>query len=81
MRTLHSPGSVEHNIGVAFSLVRAIAHDPSLLEEIPDGASVVPLPADDPQQREDGQRMGLRAAEAGESVYLIQLPTLPALVK
>lgn len=80
MRTQHSHGSVEYNIGVAFSLARAIIADPSLLEVIPDGA-VVPLPADDPQQREDSQRMGIRAADKGASVYLMHLPTLPEPVR
>lgn len=74
MRTLHAPGSVEHNIGVAFSLARAILNDPSLLQEIPDGAVVIPLPDDDPRQRQDHTRRAEVAHERTAAVVRLDVP-------
>lgn len=76
MKTQYKPGSAEHSIETAFAFIRLTMEDTSLLEEIPNGATVVPLPADDPEQIEISIRMGIRAARNGDNVYLMQIPSL-----
>lgn len=69
--------SVERSIDEAFEIGRAIIADPSLLDDIPNGATLVLLPDDDPDRSEERKALGLAALERGESVYFKRVPHLP----
>lgn len=62
-------GVTERNIGLTFDLARAIATDSALLAEIPDGATVILLPDDDPELAARNLAGGCRRVRAGENVY------------
>ena len=47
--------------------------DPSLFMEIPDGATLILIPDDDPEQAEAEIEVGLQAVKRGENVYFRHL--------
>jgi len=61
---------VDRNIRLGFQLARDIVDDPSLLDEIPEGATVVLIPDDDAELAEANLRQGIAAFRAGANVYL-----------
>lgn len=70
-------GVVERNIGLTFELIQAIADDPALLEEIPHGATVILIPADDPDLAARNIAGGHRRVLAGENVYFRHVRRAP----
>lgn len=68
--------AAERNITAAFDFAAAILDDPALLDTVPDGATVVFLPDDDPAMLESNLRLGTDAARNGANVYFIHVPSL-----
>ncbi len=77
MPTKEPTSSVERSIDEAFEIGRAIIADPSLLDDIPNGATLVLLPDDDPGRAAERKALGLAALERGESVYFKRVSHLP----
>lgn len=75
MSVLTPTDSAERNITAAFDFATAILDDPSLLDTVPDGATVVFLPDDDPAMLESNLRLGDNATRNGANVYFIHVPT------
>jgi hypothetical protein len=67
---------VQRNISLSFDFAKAIVDDPTILEEIPDGATLVLLPDDDPELSRENLRLGVEAAERGENVYIRHVGSL-----
>ena len=59
----------ERNLTLSTELARAIIDDPVLLEEIPEGATVILLPDDDPDLAQANLELGWVALKRGEDVY------------
>ncbi|TVR75569.1 MAG: hypothetical protein EA415_03570 [Sphaerobacteraceae bacterium] len=60
----------ERNITLSFEFARSIVDNPSILDEIPDGATLILLPSDEPDLVRENFRLGIAVAERGENVYL-----------
>jgi hypothetical protein len=65
---------VAKNLDLAARWVRMIFLDPTLLDQIPEGANVVFLPEDDPELAEANRRGGEAMRRAGKTVSFIPLP-------
>lgn len=59
-----------NNVGVAFDFARSIVDDPTILDEIPDGATLVLIPDNDPEAMNKNLEFARAALERGEDVYL-----------
>lgn len=70
----------ERNITLSFEFAKSIIDDPAILEEIPNGSTVVLLPEDEPDLAEENLRLGLEAAERGENVYIRHVKNLSSAV-
>jgi hypothetical protein len=66
----------ERNITLSFEFARSIVDNPSILDEIPDGATLILLPSDEPDLVRENLRLGIAAAERGENVYLRHVSSL-----
>jgi hypothetical protein len=66
----------ERNIHAAFELARQIIDDPSILDNIPDGASIVFIPRDDPEAAASNRQLGMKILESGEDVYFRHVESL-----
>lgn len=62
--------TVEGNINLGFDFVSAAIDDPSLLDGIPQGATLVLLPEDDPDLTETNLGIAVRAAREGKTVVI-----------
>jgi hypothetical protein len=60
----------ERNIEHAFAYARSIVDDPTLLDEIPDGAAVVLIPRDDPELVKASIEQAVKLVQAGMTVLL-----------
>jgi hypothetical protein len=60
----------EKNIALAFRFMRDVVDDPSLLDQIPNNATIVFLPEDDPEQVEANLQLAINSARSGKNVYL-----------
>lgn len=69
---------VERNIALAFAFAQAVLADPVLRDRIPDGATVVLLPEDDPALARFNLDLGVRKVLAGEDVYFHHVHARPA---
>lgn len=58
-----------------FDLIEAAIDDASVLDDIPNGAVLVLLPADDPAFAEEALALGVKAVREGRNVYFKHLPT------
>lgn len=67
--------SVERNMDLAFQFIGQILNDPALLDEIPDGATVVLLPDDDPGQTNANIDLAVDSARDGSNVYMRHIET------
>ena len=56
-------------IALTFDFNRAILADPSILDDIPDGATIVLIPSEDPELAEAEVEQGLAALRQGRDVY------------
>lgn len=61
---------------MAFDLARLALEDPTMLDRIPNGATVMLLPDDDPSVTDDNIRDGIDAIAAGANVYFMHVRTL-----
>jgi hypothetical protein len=61
---------IERNLDLARDHLQAILDNPDLLDEIPDGATVVLLPAGDPELFETNLRIAVSRARQRDNVYL-----------
>lgn len=60
---------VAETLDLAKRFINAIFDDPSLLDDIPEGANVIFLPHDDPDLAERNRAAGLRMRAAGHLVH------------
>ena len=60
----------EKNIDLTFNWLHSVLDDPSILEEIPNHASIVFLPEDDPELCEANLQMAMNSARQGRDMYL-----------
>lgn len=74
------PGFTERNITLSFEFAKSIVDDPAILDEVPDGATLVLLPSDEPDLARENLRLGIAAAERGENVYLRHVSSLSSSV-
>lgn len=78
--TAPKPATPEHmkrNIGLGFDLFEAILDDVAILDEIPNGATVVLLPDDDQVLFDANIALGVNAARQGRDVLLRHVRTTP----
>ena len=68
--TAETAESTRRAIGTTFDVVRAAAADPATLDAAADGATPVPIPADDPDLATAEIEQGLAAVRRGEDVYV-----------
>ena len=64
----------ERDITLGFDFVKAIIDDPSIADDIPQGATLVLLPDDDAELAESSLQAGIEAARAGKDVYIRHFP-------
>ncbi|MGH2534734.1 MAG: DUF5647 family protein [Thermomicrobiales bacterium] len=71
------------NIDLAFQMIEEAIERPSLLDDIPDGATVVVMPSDDPELPQQNLSLPMRLAEAGKTVvpHHAALPCQPHLAR
>ena len=63
-----SPEVTARGIGNVFDFTRAVLADPRLLTQVPDGVTLVLLPAEDPELLEEQVEAGLMAVREGHDV-------------
>src|SRR6476620_10715042 len=63
------------NLGVAGQFFRSVLNDPEILDGIPDDATVVLMPADDPEIAHANLEMALRQSDSGKNVLLYRVGT------
>ncbi len=70
------------NIDLAGQLLQEILADPSILDEIPDGATVVPMPFEDPELARHNAALLTKLMEENRNVVVrrvgVPMPDLPA---
>lgn len=66
----------ERNNALAFA--QAVLADPAVRDRIPDGATVVLLPGDDPTLARFNLDLGVRKVLAGEDIYFHHVHAQPA---
>ncbi len=64
---------VAQTLDMAQVFLNAVFDDPSLLDEIPDGANVVFVPDDDEQVAAANTAAAARMRQAGKLVYLVRV--------
>lgn len=65
---------VARNLELARRLTLTIVEEPALLDQIPDGGTIILLPEDDPELAEANLRSGRRLVRAGRDVTFRHLP-------
>jgi hypothetical protein len=68
-------GVVERSIALLSAFTQAIIADPSLGAEIPQGATLVLIPDDDPELAAHNRLLGERAQAAGRAVHVRHVRT------
>ena len=69
----------ERDIELSVAFVSAFYSDASMLDDIPNGSTLVLLPDDDPELAEMNLKHGIDAARWGADVYIRHVPrTKPA---
>jgi hypothetical protein len=76
MTSTSSTGMAERNIDAAFDLLRQIIDDPNVLDTIPDGATIVFIPNDDPAAAASNLELGISAVRSGTDVYFRHVESL-----
>jgi hypothetical protein len=64
---------VDRSIELAFALVRADIADPSVLDGVPNGASLALIPDDDPELAAYAIEAGVTGVKHGKNVYFLHL--------
>lgn len=65
---------MDRNITLGFDFMRAIIDHPAILDDIPDGVTLVLLSDDDPELSESNIDLGMSAAREGADVYIRHFP-------
>lgn len=65
-----SQSATERDIELSVAFVNAFYEDVSILDDIPNGSTLVLLPDDDPELAEINFRSGIEAARNGADVYI-----------
>jgi hypothetical protein len=63
-------GIVERSIDLSFDFLHSVIEDPSILGNIPDGATLVLIPDNDPDLAEIKYQVAVDVARRGENVYI-----------
>ncbi len=69
---------IARNMEWTLAFLQSVLADPSILDEIPDEASVFLLPDDDPELAEANRRGAERARQRGRPVYVRRMPSRQA---
>ncbi len=69
---------IDRNIKLSFDFARQILADPAILDDIPDGVTLVLLLKDDPAFNEINIDLGLKALRRGEDAYFRYMRDRPA---
>lgn len=70
MSNAATPGAVDRDTNLWVTFTQAIVDDPSILEDVPEGATVVLIPNDDPELAEVNYQRAIEAARRGADVYI-----------
>ncbi len=73
--TLDKATAVDRNLALAGAHLAAVMADPTLLEQIPEGATLVLIPDDDPPLAQHNLGLALQAFATGKNVYLYHVRT------
>lgn len=65
-----APKSVESDTDLWVEFTQSIVDDPTILDDIPNGSTVVLIPDDDPELAEVNLQRALKAARRGSDVYI-----------
>ena len=76
MTSTSSTGMTERNVTAAFDLISQIIDDPSIIDTIPEGATIVFIPRDDPAAAAANLQLGIDSVQSGEDVYFRHVDTL-----
>lgn len=76
MTSTSSTRMAERNIDAAFTFLSQIFNDPSMLDTIPDGATIVFIPKDDQEAAAANLELGISAVQSGADVYFRHVETL-----
>lgn len=69
---------MDRNLVLAGEQIQALLDDPVLLEQIPDGTTLVLLPDDDPELARHNREIGWQAVLAGRDVYFYHIRKMSA---
>lgn len=67
--TTTKPTLQQRAVARGFDLFEAALRDPSVLDDIPDGVTLVLLPMDDSDDIVHGIQLGLEALDRGEDIF------------
>jgi hypothetical protein len=67
-------GRIAQNLELVRRFVAAVFDDPSITDDIPEGANVILLPDDDPELAASNRRGGEAMQASGKLVRFIELP-------
>lgn len=68
-----SHGLPHRAIGAAFDFVRAVAGDPTISDDVPNGATLILVPANDSDLAAAGIEQGVAAVRRGENAYFLHV--------
>ena len=69
---------IARNMEWTLKFLQSILADPTILDEIPEGAGVFLLPDDDPELAEANRRGAERARQRGHPIYVRRMPSRQA---
>ncbi len=75
---LDPDGAADRNLALASEHLRAVFADAALLETIPEGATLVLIPEDDPALARHNFELARQVFATGRNVYLYHVRSVPA---
>lgn len=70
MSNLTKADSMERSIDLSFDFLHSVIDDPTILDDIPAGATLVLIPDNDPELAEVKYQLAVDVARRGENVYI-----------
>lgn len=70
MSDVASPRTIQSDTDLWVEFTQSIVDNPAILEDIPNGSTVVLIPDDNPELAETNLQRGLNAARRGADVYI-----------